>query len=248
VPTESFEITHTLPASPEAIFRAWVDPAEHARFTCSPASGESTVGGRFTAWDGYILGSHRVLEPGRRIVQSWRTVEFPDDAPDSELELVLEASEGGTQILLRHRDVPEGQGDAYRAGWVDHYFAPLARFFSTPPKLKDREQAQAMPSKKPAPRKAAPQKGAAKKAAPKKVAPKGSAKNRAAPRKALPKKAAPKKGAKKAARKAASPSRKAPARKAAPRRAAKVKAKSRAPASRSKGPAKATRSAKRSRR
>jgi uncharacterized protein YndB with AHSA1/START domain len=244
VPTESFEITHTLPASPEAIFRAWVDPAEHARFTCSPASGESTVGGRFTAWDGYILGSHRVLEPGRRIVQSWRTVEFPDDAPDSELELMFEPSEGGTQILLRHRDVPEGQGDAYRAGWVDHYFAPLARFFSTPPKLKDRDPAQAMPAKKAATRQAAPPKAAAKKAAPKKVAAKASAKRSAAPRKALPKKAAPKKAAtKKAATKKAA-AKKGASKKAAPKKVAKAGARKGS----SGRPAKARPSAKRSRR
>ena len=49
---ESIQCSTVLPAGPERIYRAWLDSAEHAAFTGSPAYIEPDVGGAFTAWDG----------------------------------------------------------------------------------------------------------------------------------------------------------------------------------------------------
>jgi uncharacterized protein YndB with AHSA1/START domain len=130
MPTDTIELSHLLPATPERIFAAWLDAAEHAAMTGSPATVESAeVGGRFTAWDGYIDGSHLALEPGVRILQSWRSHDFPADALDSLLEVRLEPAPGGTRVTLRHSDLPEGQGPALLEGWVEFYFVPMGRYF-----------------------------------------------------------------------------------------------------------------------
>ena len=50
--------------------------------TGSPAIVDPEIGGAFEAWDGYISGRTLSLEPGRRIVQSWRTSEFAEDEGD----------------------------------------------------------------------------------------------------------------------------------------------------------------------
>ena len=42
-------------------------------------------GAAFTAWDNYIWGRNLVLDPNRRIVQSWRTTQFHTDDPDSQI-------------------------------------------------------------------------------------------------------------------------------------------------------------------
>lgn len=97
--------------------------------TGSPAKVDGRVGGRFSAWDGYISGSTLELEPDRRIVQAWRTSEFPDEAPDSRVEIVLEETAGGTKVTLSHRDMPEDQVDSYRQGWEDFYFQPMRAYF-----------------------------------------------------------------------------------------------------------------------
>ena len=76
-------------AAPMDVYEALVDPAKHAAFTGSTATGEPVEGGTFTAWDGYIEGRHERLVPGARIVQLWRTTEFPEGHPDSRLELEL---------------------------------------------------------------------------------------------------------------------------------------------------------------
>ena len=75
---DSLHLTTILPANPERVFLAWLDSAEHAAFTGSLAQIEPFVGGRFTAWDGYIQGATLELSPHTRILQSWRTTEFPE--------------------------------------------------------------------------------------------------------------------------------------------------------------------------
>jgi len=87
------------------------------------------VGGRFSAGDGYIDGSHLALEPGVRIVQSWRSDDFPADALDSRLELLLAPEDEGTRLTLRHTDIPPGQGPGLLAGWEEYYLVPMERFF-----------------------------------------------------------------------------------------------------------------------
>jgi activator of HSP90 ATPase len=88
------------------------------------------VGGAHSAWDGYITGITLELEPDHRIVQSWRTSEFPADSPDSRLEITLETVSDGTRLTLRHSEIPTGQGASYESGWVENYFQPMAAYFS----------------------------------------------------------------------------------------------------------------------
>lgn len=123
--TDSFEMVEELDATPGEIWDAWTDPALHTEFTGAEATGEATEGGTFTAWDGYIDGRHLTLAQGRRIVQAWRTSEFPSSAPDSRVEILLEPIASGTRVTLRHTEIPEGQGARYRQGWIDFYFEPL---------------------------------------------------------------------------------------------------------------------------
>jgi activator of HSP90 ATPase len=128
--TDSFEISTVLSTTPQRVYTAWLSSDEHIAMTGGAAQIDPTVGGKFNAWDGYITGTTLELEPQRRIVQSWRTTEFPDDAPDSRLEIVLEAVAGGTQLTLKHSHIPTGQGASYESGWVENYFEPMRTHFS----------------------------------------------------------------------------------------------------------------------
>ena len=125
-----FTISTILPAPPEKVFRAWLSSEGHSAMTGSPARIEPRVGGAFTAWDGYISGRTAALKPYTRIVQDWRTTEFPDDSPDSHLEILLEADEGGTKLTLTHSNIPEGQADSYKDGWDESYFIPMKEYFA----------------------------------------------------------------------------------------------------------------------
>jgi len=125
-----FTLSAVLPASPTAIYRAWLSSEGHAAMTGNPARVEAGLGGTFTAWDGYIWGKTLELEPNRRIVQAWRTSEFPEESPDSRVEILLEPVNGDTKITVIHTQIPEGQAESYKQGWEEFYFAPMRAYFS----------------------------------------------------------------------------------------------------------------------
>ena len=127
---DSFEISTIFPVSAKRIYAAWLSSAEHAAMTGAVAKIDPAIGGKYTAWDGYINGMTIELEPDRRIVQLWRTAEFPTGSPDSRLEILLEAATGGTRLTLKHSNIPAGQGASYESGWVENYFDPMKQYFA----------------------------------------------------------------------------------------------------------------------
>ncbi len=121
-----------LPVTPKKIYDAWLNSKEHAAFTGGGKATASTkVKGKFTAWDGYISGVNIDLKEGKKIVQAWRSTEFPDDALDSILEISLAPKAGGkTTLTLAHLNIPKGQAAQYKTGWKDFYFTPMKAYFS----------------------------------------------------------------------------------------------------------------------
>jgi activator of HSP90 ATPase len=149
--SDQIEVSGILAAAPAKIYVAWLSSAGHTAMTGAPAETTYQAGGRFSAWDGYITGQNVQLEPNKRIVQTWRTSEFPEGAPDSRLDIELEAVEDGTRITIRHSNIPPGQGAKYETGWHEHYLAPMAKYFGAPapakPAAKDKKSAK-KPAKK----------------------------------------------------------------------------------------------------
>jgi activator of HSP90 ATPase len=125
-----YELSDVMPAAPETVYEAWMSSDGHAGMTGADASVDPRPGGAFEAWDGYITGRTLALEPGRRIVQAWRTSEFADTDPDSEIEVLLEPVEGGSRLTLHHRNVPDGQFGYERGGWQESYFEPMNEYFT----------------------------------------------------------------------------------------------------------------------
>lgn len=124
----SFRVCAVIPASAEQIYQAWLDAKSHAAMTGAEAGGSGEVGGEFSAWDGYITAKTLELVPNQRIVQSWRTSEFPAGDPDSRLVVEFETVEGGTQVTVDHSHIATG-GDNYLQGWQDYYFTPMKAYF-----------------------------------------------------------------------------------------------------------------------
>ncbi|HKI53332.1 MAG TPA: SRPBCC domain-containing protein [Anaerolineales bacterium] len=125
-----FTLSETFNAKPFELYAAWLSSGGHSAITGSTANVDGKIGGKFTAWDGYIFGSTLELTPDQRIVQAWQTSEFPDEAPASRLEVLFEEIEGGTRVTLTHSDMPKEQVESYRQGWEDFYFKPMREYFS----------------------------------------------------------------------------------------------------------------------
>lgn len=124
-----FTISETFNTSAEAIYQAWTSTQGHTLMTGSPAKVDGRLNGEFTAWDGYIWGVFLELEANKRIRQAWRTGEFPEDAEDSLVEILLEETDGKAKLTLVHTNIPAGQSENYKQGWEDFYFKPMREYF-----------------------------------------------------------------------------------------------------------------------
>ena len=119
-----------IPASPKEVYDAYVDPKKQSKFTGSKATGKAVVGGKFTAWDGYIFGKYLELEDGKRVVQEWTSYRFSEGYGPSRLELCFKAGPDGTELVMVHSEVPEEKADETADGWIEWYWEPLKKYFS----------------------------------------------------------------------------------------------------------------------
>ncbi|MGH3075619.1 MAG: SRPBCC domain-containing protein, partial [Gaiellales bacterium] len=109
---------------------AWMTSAGHSAMTGAESHVDPRVGGAYDAWDGYIRGRTLILEPRRRIVQSWRTADFEDGHADSQIEVLLAPADEGTRVTIRHTNVPAGQLGYEQGGWQESYFEPMGVYFA----------------------------------------------------------------------------------------------------------------------
>jgi activator of HSP90 ATPase len=119
-----------IPATPDEVYEAFMDAKTHSPFTGSKATCDPKVEGEFTAWDGYISGKNLELVKGKKIVQEWRTTDWPDAYPPSKLELTFKKTKNGTEISMIHSNVPAEQADDLAEGWAEFYWKPLKDYFT----------------------------------------------------------------------------------------------------------------------
>lgn len=123
-----FTLKTTLNATAKQVYKSWLSTQGHSKMTGGPAFISDKVGDPFTVWDGYIKGNNIELEPYHKIIQSWRSTNFEDHEDDSQIEIQLNESDGKTELILTHSNVPES-GEHYKKGWEEHYFTPMKAYF-----------------------------------------------------------------------------------------------------------------------
>lgn len=127
--SESIRLSATFSVKPKTIYDAWLSGKEHTAMTGGKATASTKVGGSYTAWDKYIKGKNLELIRNKRILQSWRSAEFPEDSLNSFLLVKLEETKNGTKLTLVHSEIPDGQAKSYKSGWVEHYINPMKEYF-----------------------------------------------------------------------------------------------------------------------
>ena len=87
------------------------------------------VGGKFTAWNGQLVGRNLVIAPKQMIVQAWRSSHWKVSDPDSILILRFSrpprGGPGAGQIDLAHVGVPQHDHEGVTHGWRKYYWDPL---------------------------------------------------------------------------------------------------------------------------
>ena len=120
-----------IPATPREVYDAYIDAEKQSEFTESITTSDPRVGGKFTAWDGYITGSYIELEPGMKIVQDWSSSDFPEGVVPSRLEINLKGVKDGTDLIMTHSGVPEELAKDIGQGWKDYYWEPMKEYFKS---------------------------------------------------------------------------------------------------------------------
>jgi uncharacterized protein YndB with AHSA1/START domain len=127
--TKTLRQTVTFPAPPNEVYAALMTSRGHAAFTGAPAKISPRVGGKFSAWGGYIHGTNLELVPGKKIVQTWRPSEdgWPEDY-FSKVTFVLTPVAGGTRLSFTHSGVVAEHAGHLSSGWKESYWDPLERY------------------------------------------------------------------------------------------------------------------------
>lgn len=113
--------------SPARVYKALMDSKQHSKFTGDVAKISKKVGGKFSAFSGYIMGTNLKLEPGKKIVQSWWAKGWPK-GHKSEITIVLKKAAKGTKLMFTHKGVPAKDVKDKIDGWKKYYWQPLKKF------------------------------------------------------------------------------------------------------------------------
>ena len=116
--------TITFKVSTHDVYEALVDSKKHAAFTGGKASISRKVGGKYSAYDNYITGKNLELVPDKKIIQSWRAVDWAEGVL-STITFTLTPIPEGTRLEFTHEDVPEGTEEEFIQGWIDNYWEPM---------------------------------------------------------------------------------------------------------------------------
>lgn len=114
----------TIKASPRAVYEALMDSRRHAAFSGDAARISRKPGGSFMAYGGYITGYNLDLVPGRRILQLWRSRNWPKHYY-STVTFALEKTKGATRLTFTQAGVPDNDYKDKKQGWITHYWTPL---------------------------------------------------------------------------------------------------------------------------
>jgi len=135
--TEQLILTGEVAASPESLFRHWVEPDLLAQWWAQEAEIDPRVGGEYVlSWPrmGWNLrGRYTRFEPGKQLGFTWNWDHEPN-LPERVVDVRFEPAAGGTRLAITHgpySDTPEDQQDrqSHLDGW-QHFVQRLAEVVS----------------------------------------------------------------------------------------------------------------------
>ncbi|HEY3250306.1 MAG TPA: SRPBCC family protein [Ignavibacteria bacterium] len=124
--TKNLKQSIRIKAKPSEVYSALMDSRKHAKFSGSPAKISKKVGGKFTAFEGYLDGENLELDENRKIVQRWHAKGWPE-GHYSKVTFSLKPFSGGTKLLFFHTGIPEEHYESIKKGWVEHYWDPIKK-------------------------------------------------------------------------------------------------------------------------
>jgi uncharacterized protein YndB with AHSA1/START domain len=126
---EILVVRRFIPAPRQRVFAAWLDPASLAAWmrpagtTDVTAELDPRVGGKFRIVMAQgpkrfeHTGEYLVIEPPHRLSFTW--ISQATDHRPTTVTIEFFEREGGTELVLTHRQLPSSQVESHRSGWSD---------------------------------------------------------------------------------------------------------------------------------
>jgi activator of HSP90 ATPase len=120
-----------LPASAEKLFEMYMDHSTHQAITGAHVEIGDKRGSEFKAFDGALTGTILEVIRPRLIIQSWRSVNFMAEDPDSTLILSFTTERDEGRIDLVHLDVPDQDYEGVNQGLEKYYWTPWRTYLAS---------------------------------------------------------------------------------------------------------------------
>jgi uncharacterized protein YndB with AHSA1/START domain len=126
---ETLVVRRFIPVPGQRVFAAWLDPASLAQWmrprgiTDTRVETDPRVGGKFRIvmvqgkQEFEHTGEYLVIEPPRRLSFTW--ISQATDHRPTTVTIEFFEREGGTELVLTHRQLPSSQVESHRSGWSD---------------------------------------------------------------------------------------------------------------------------------
>lgn len=124
IKTKDIKQTVHFKTDPHTLFEMLMDSKKHSRFTGDKAKIEKKEGGKFSTFGGYATGVTLKLIEDKKIVQSWRGSDWPENHY-SEITFLFAVEKGGTKLTFTQTGVPIDQVTDIRDGWKKYYWEPM---------------------------------------------------------------------------------------------------------------------------
>jgi activator of HSP90 ATPase len=121
----------SINASPAQVYEALTNFEKFSALTGAPAEIDPVSGGQFSCFGGMITGQTIEADPGNRLVQAWRVVNW-ESGVYSIVKFDFEKSgDNETKLSFDHTGFPEEHVDHLSQGWHDRYWSPLKAYLES---------------------------------------------------------------------------------------------------------------------
>ncbi len=114
----------TIAAKPAEVYAVLTKSERFTSMSGREAAISTEAGGPISLFGGHILGRNIELVPGKRVVQAWRSKEWPEGVY-SIVRFELTADGNGTKIAFDQAGYPADAQTHLDDGWHKMYWTPM---------------------------------------------------------------------------------------------------------------------------
>ena len=113
----------------ELVFRSWLNGWTQGEITKAMAKINPVVHGQVELWNGAVCGEFLEITTNKRIRLTWRTIDFEEWMPSTNLTLDFKSRPDGSRFIVTHENIPEPMLEQFRFAWEDVYLPQMQLYF-----------------------------------------------------------------------------------------------------------------------